>query len=31
MRVMGKLLWGAGVLVIVLAVLGVIYKILFRE
>ncbi len=26
-----KVLWGAGILVIVLAVLGVIYKILFRE
>ena len=27
----GKVLWGIGVLVIVLTVLGVIYKILFRE
>ena len=26
-----KMLWGAGTLVIVLAVLGMIYKILFRE
>ena len=32
MRAMvGKVLWGVGVLVIILAVLGVIYKILFRE
>ena len=28
---MRKVLWGVGVLVIILAVLGVIYKILFRE